>query len=147
MKGLRKILQVSWTAKKTNEWVLNKAGVRKELLKTAKAKKLAYYSHNMRKQGKCLEKEIIRGTIPGARRPGRPCTARIDNIKTWTGLPWKSQTKWERTEINRESTFMVWPTLESRTAEKQNRASARLLGEISTLSHFRLQPSIAVFYR
>jgi len=27
MKGLRKSLQVSWTAKKTNEWVLNKAGV------------------------------------------------------------------------------------------------------------------------
>ena len=25
MKGLRKILQVSWIAKKTNEWVLNKA--------------------------------------------------------------------------------------------------------------------------
>jgi len=30
MKGLRKILRVSWTAKKTNEWVLNKAGVKKE---------------------------------------------------------------------------------------------------------------------
>ena len=27
MKGLGKILRVSWTAKKTNEWVLNKAGV------------------------------------------------------------------------------------------------------------------------
>jgi len=27
-KGLRKILWVSWTAKKTNEWVLNKAGRR-----------------------------------------------------------------------------------------------------------------------
>jgi len=28
MKALRKILRVSWTAKKTNEWVLNKAGIR-----------------------------------------------------------------------------------------------------------------------
>jgi len=27
MKGPRKVLRVSWTAKKTNEWVLNKAGV------------------------------------------------------------------------------------------------------------------------
>ena len=27
MKGLRRMLRVSWTAKKTNEWVLNKAGV------------------------------------------------------------------------------------------------------------------------
>ena len=36
MKGLRKILRVSWTAKKTNEWVLNKAGVKRELLDTVK---------------------------------------------------------------------------------------------------------------
>ena len=36
MKGLRKILWVSWTAKKTNEWVLNKAGIKRELLDTVK---------------------------------------------------------------------------------------------------------------
>ena len=41
----------SWTAKKTNEWVLNKAGVKSELLDTVKARKLAYYGHTMRKQG------------------------------------------------------------------------------------------------
>ena len=41
MKGLRKILRVSWTTKKTNEWVPNKAGVKRELLDTVKAKKLA----------------------------------------------------------------------------------------------------------
>ena len=31
-----------WTAKKTNEWVLNKAGVKRELLDTVKARKVAY---------------------------------------------------------------------------------------------------------
>jgi len=41
-KGVRKILRVSWTAEKTNEWVLNKAGVKRELLDTVKARKLAY---------------------------------------------------------------------------------------------------------
>jgi len=48
MKGLRKILRVSWTAKKTNEWVLNKAGVNREPLDTVKARKLAYtvVTHN-----------------------------------------------------------------------------------------------------
>jgi len=35
------MLRVSWTAKKTNEWVLNKAGVKRELLDTVKARKLA----------------------------------------------------------------------------------------------------------
>ena len=39
IKWLRKILQVSWKAKKTNEWVLNKAGVKRELLDAVKARK------------------------------------------------------------------------------------------------------------
>jgi len=87
MKGLRKFLRVSWTAKKTNyEWVLNKAGVKRELLDTVKARKLAYYGHTMRKQRNCLEKKIMQGKMPGARRRGRPRTAWIDNIKSWTGL-------------------------------------------------------------
>jgi len=68
MKGLTKILRPSWTAKKINEWVLNKAGVKWELLDTVQARKLAYYGHTMRKQGNCLEKEIMQGRMPGARR-------------------------------------------------------------------------------
>jgi len=74
------------TAKKTNERVLNncKEG---SLLDTVKARKLAYYGQTMRKQGSCLDKEIMQGTMPGARRRGRPRTAWMDNIKTWTGLP------------------------------------------------------------
>jgi len=31
--------------------------VKRELLDTVKARKLAYYGHTMRKQGSCLEKE------------------------------------------------------------------------------------------
>jgi len=82
MKGLRKILRVSWTTKKTNLWVLNKASVKRELLDTVKARKLAYYGHTMRKQLICMEKEIMQGTMSGARRQGRQRTAWIDNIKT-----------------------------------------------------------------
>jgi len=47
-KELKKILWVSWTAK--SKWVLNKSGVKKELLDIVKARKLAYYGHTMRKQ-------------------------------------------------------------------------------------------------
>jgi len=61
MKGLRRMLRVSWTAKKRNEWVLNKAGVKRELLDTVIARKLAYYVHTIRKQGSCLEKEATHG--------------------------------------------------------------------------------------
>ena len=85
-KGLRKILRVSWTANKTNEWILNKAGVKRELIDSVIARKLAYYGHTMMKQRSCLEKEIMQGTTPGARRRERPRTAWMDIIKTWTGL-------------------------------------------------------------
>jgi len=46
MKGLRKTLRISWTA---NEWVHNKAGVKRELLETFKAMKLTYYGHTKKK--------------------------------------------------------------------------------------------------
>jgi len=75
-----------WTAKKTNEWVLNKAGIKRELLDTVKARTLAYYGHTMRKPRNCLEREIMQGTMPGVRRQGRPRTAWTNNIKLWTGL-------------------------------------------------------------
>jgi len=65
----------------------NKAGVKRKLLDTVKARKLAYYGHTMRNQRSCLEKEIMKGTMQGTCRRGRPCTAWTDNIKTWTGLP------------------------------------------------------------
>jgi len=50
MKGLRKILRVSRTANKINEWVLSKAGVKRQMLDTVKARKLAYRSHTKRKR-------------------------------------------------------------------------------------------------
>ena len=127
MKGLRKILGVSWTAKKTNEWVLNKAGVKRELLDTVKARKLAYYGHTMslRKQGNCLEKEIMQGTVPGVRRRGRPRTAWIDNIKSWTGLSIEESIRMtEDRDKWIKYTSMVWPTLGSTTDKEQNRTVA-----------------------
>jgi len=52
--------------------VLNKAVVKRELLDTVKARRLAYYGHTARKQGSCLEKEIpvMQGIMPGERRRG-----------------------------------------------------------------------------
>jgi len=118
---MRKIQRVSWTAQKTNEWVLNKAGVKRELLDIVKARKLAYPGHTMRKQGSCLEKEIMQGTMPGTRMRGKPRTAWIDNIKTWTGLSVEESSRMTEDRENGESTSMVRPTLGSRTAKEQNR--------------------------
>jgi len=94
MKGLRKILQVSWTAKKTNECVLNKAGVKRELLDTVKARKLAYYGHTMRKQGSRLEqKKIIQGTLPDAHRRGNHAQPGWTTSRWGQDSPWKSQSE------------------------------------------------------
>jgi len=46
MKGLRKILRVSWTAKKTNEWVLNKAGVNEGTVRHRQSKEASILSLN-----------------------------------------------------------------------------------------------------
>ena len=73
-----------WTAKKTNEWVLNKAGVKRELLDTVKARKLAYYGHTTRE---------LPGERDNARNNARCTQARkthtawMDSIRTWSGLP------------------------------------------------------------
>ena len=34
-----------------------------------------------------IRDNLVLGTMPGARRRGRPCTAWTDDIKTWTRLP------------------------------------------------------------
>ena len=94
IKGMRKILQVSWTAKKTNKWVFNKAGVKKELLDTVKARKLADYGHNMRKQGSCSEQEIMQGTMSGARREEDHVRPKWTTSRRGQDSLFKSQSEW-----------------------------------------------------
>ena len=86
MKGLRQIMRVSWTAKKTNLWVLQQAGVQRSLLQSIKERKLNYCGHVLRKQEESLEKDILEGTMPGSRRRGRPRISWRDNIGDWTGM-------------------------------------------------------------
>jgi len=61
-------------------------------------------------------------TMLGVRERGRPRTAWMDNIETWTGLSVEESVRMtaERTQINGEKTSMVWPTLGSRTAKEQS---------------------------
>ena len=86
MKCLRFVLWISWTEKRTNEWVLQSAGMERHLLQSVKKKKLTNTGHIMRKKDKCLEKKIIQGTTPGARAKGRAKTSWLGNIRLWTGI-------------------------------------------------------------
>jgi len=70
---------------KENKWVGPQQSWSKEgTIKYCQSK--VYYGHTMSKLGSYLEKEIMQGTMPGARTRGRPRTTWMDNIKTWTGL-------------------------------------------------------------
>ena len=83
MKGLRQILAVSWTAIKTNDLVLEKAGVTATLFRR---RKLRYFGHVIRNPENCLEKDITQGSLPENRRKGRPQISWLDDLTTWTSL-------------------------------------------------------------
>ena len=53
---------MSWTVKKTNEWVLKIAEVKISLLEKVEKRKLSYFGHTIRECGS-LEKEIICGNF------------------------------------------------------------------------------------
>jgi len=63
--------------------------------------------------------------------------------------PWKSQSEWQRTGINGESTCMVWPTLGSRTAKEQEQMLRSIwswrLTKMRSNTKFYLQNSIYLF--
>ena len=92
MKYVRRTLRVSWTQKKTNEWVLETAGMERGLLNIIKRRKLSYFGHVMRK-GDCLEKEIMQCTTRGARKQGKPRMRWMVNMKEWTGMPFEDLLK------------------------------------------------------
>jgi len=72
MQGLRQILRVSWTARHTNDCVMDKAGVSRNLLESVKARKLSYFGHIMRKKSESLEKQVMQGTTLRSHTRGRP---------------------------------------------------------------------------
>ena len=70
----------------------------------------------MRKQGSCLEKEIMQRTMPDARRRGRPRKAWVDNINRLAKFPveesvrmTEDRDKWRKYVHGRdvESSFFV----------------------------------------
>ena len=91
MKGLRQILRVSWTARKNNEWIVEKTGVTKTLLASAKTKRLRYFGHIMRHN--CIEKDIIQGTLSEKTKSGRPKTIWLGNIIQWTDMDLEKSTE------------------------------------------------------
>ena len=77
----RRLLRISWTEKKTNEWILNKMDVSERLLTTINRRKVAFVGHMLR--GKDITNDLLLGMVYGMR--GRPKVRYSDNIKEISG--------------------------------------------------------------
>ena len=78
-----RLLRISWTEKKTNEWILNKMDVSERLLTTINRRKMAFVGHILR--GKDITSDLLVGMVYGMRGRGRPKVRYSDNIKEISG--------------------------------------------------------------
>jgi len=81
----RRLLRISWTKHKTNEWVMEHLGVKKELLGKVESTKMSFYGHVVRKHDS-LEKEVTQTCTPGSRSSGRQRRRWTDDISEWSGM-------------------------------------------------------------
>ena len=87
-KCYRRLLGISWSDRKTNEFVLAKvaelAGPQEPLLATVKRRKLTWFGHVTRHNN--LPKTVLQGTLEGGRKRGRQMKCWMDNVKEWTRM-------------------------------------------------------------
>ncbi|GFN73966.1 retrovirus-related pol polyprotein from type-2 retrotransposable element r2dm [Plakobranchus ocellatus] len=80
---LRRMLRIPWTAKKTNERVLNEANKRRSLVRTIRKRQATFLGHVMRR-GK-LEHLVTTGKFEGKRGRGRQREKIMDGLATCLG--------------------------------------------------------------
>ena len=88
---LRKISNVQWKDKVTNEEVLRRLGTERKLLEKIKKRKTRYYGHIKRKNN--ILTTAVEGKVEGKRPRGRPRNTWFKDIKVWT-----NQTAYECTK-------------------------------------------------
>ena len=79
----RRLLRVSWTDKRTNQWVLGKIGTSFLLWKNMILRMMRFFGHIIRKGG--MERCIIEGKVEGKRRIGRPLTSWASDVVRLVG--------------------------------------------------------------
>ena len=80
---LRRMLRVPWTARRTNQEVLQMAGTSRQLMGTIRRRQLGHLGHTLR--GTTLEKDCLLGVVEGTRARGRQRLKYMDGIKTLVG--------------------------------------------------------------
>ena len=81
------MLRISWFMKRSNISVLEEIQPKRRLLSHVQSQMMKYFGHIARRGGNSLEKVIMQGCVEGRRKPGRPRTRWIDQIKSMVGCP------------------------------------------------------------
>lgn len=74
----RRMMKIPWTARRTNEEVLEMVGERRQLIATVRGRQLKFFGHVMRKDG--LENLMMTGMVEGSRGRGRPRVKYMDGL-------------------------------------------------------------------
>ena len=83
----RRMLRISWYMKRSNISVLEEIQPKRRLLSHVQSQMMKYFGHIARRGGNSLEKVIMQGCFEGRRKPGRPRTRWIYQIKSMVGCP------------------------------------------------------------
>lgn len=82
----RRMLRVPWTDLLSNDEVLRRARVERQIMITVKCRKIAYLGHILRGEKYHLLQLIMKGKIEGKRGVGRRQISWLRNIREWTGI-------------------------------------------------------------
>ena len=102
----RRLLRISWTDMKSNEWVLEKIDCKERLLTAINRRKMSFVGHILRH--KDISCDLFMGSVYGHRGRGRPKTRYSDNIKDRAGNRSivaiyrlaQDRNKWRATAVN-----------------------------------------------
>ena len=83
----QRMLRISWFMKRSNISILEEIQPKRRLLSHVQSQMMKYFGHIGRRGGNSLEKVIMQGCVIGRRKPGRPRTRWIDQIKSMVGCP------------------------------------------------------------
>ena len=105
-------MRISWVDKVTNEEVLRKAGMQRELLQHIRKRQMASLGHVYRKDD--LERTVLTGRIQGKRDRGRQRLTYLQSLNNWATTGTSNKTEFLRSAEQRE----VWRRM---TADACNR--------------------------
>ena len=80
------MFRISWTEHMSNDEVLLRTGVERELLSIVKPRKTSYQGHMLKGDRYSIPKLTIQGKIDGRRGRGRKQHSWLRNIRNWCGV-------------------------------------------------------------